>query len=118
MRAVSFLPSGLALLIVSLLLAEAMRFLPGLQRWSAQASWLTFWGFLTCTASTGAQLWSRSEASGARPDDLPAADQSLKTAAGNVWGVWQFGITPIVSASVRPTLQTCPFGKPLGDRWP
>ena len=78
MRAVIFHPLGLTLLIVSLLLAGAMRFLPGLERWAAQASWIVFWGLLAYTTSAVALLWSRSPASGVRPQDPSVTDRSLE----------------------------------------
>jgi hypothetical protein len=58
MRVVLFHPLGLTLVIASLLLAGAIRFLPGLDRWSAQSPWILFWGLLAYTASVVALLWS------------------------------------------------------------
>jgi ribosome-associated translation inhibitor RaiA len=82
MRAVFFHPLGPTVLIASLLLAGATRFLPGLDRWSAQAPWILFWGILGYTASVVALLWSRPEALSAR-SELVEAD--LSEAAINRW---------------------------------
>jgi hypothetical protein len=49
-------PFGLALLIPSLLLSGLMRFLPGLERWSAEALWVLLLGLLAYAASV-ASLW-------------------------------------------------------------
>ncbi len=73
MRAVLFHPLGLTLVIASLVLAGAMRFLPGLDRWYAQSPWILFWGFLAYTASLVALLWS-----GAGLEELSSTGQSAE----------------------------------------
>ncbi len=54
MRFASLHPFGLTLLAASVLLAGAMRLLPGLDRWSEQAPWLLIWGLLAYAASVTA----------------------------------------------------------------
>ena len=44
-------PFGVTLLVASLLLAVAVRFLPGLERWSALAPWVLLWGLATYATS-------------------------------------------------------------------
>ena len=39
-------PFGLTVLTTSLLVAAAMRYLPPLERWDGQATWVALWGFL------------------------------------------------------------------------
>ena len=54
MRFATLHPFGLTLLAASVLLAGAMRLLPGLDRWSEQAPWLLIWGLLAYAASVTA----------------------------------------------------------------
>ena len=61
MRAVLLHPLGLTLLGGSLLLAGALRLVPGLDRWSELGPWMLYWGLLAYVASAIGMLWSRSE---------------------------------------------------------
>ena len=92
MRAVLLHPLGPTLLVGSLLLAGAMRLLPGLDRWSALAPWILFWGLLGYTVAVVALLRSRSDAFAVAPDESSSIGQSvvveLSETAIKRWLLW------------------------------
>lgn len=69
---------GLSLLIATLLLAAAMRFLPGLERWSAQAPWVVAWGLLAYAATVIVLRRSRTDVSAPELRNLHAIRRAME----------------------------------------